>query len=266
MQPAARVRLTKMRMALVLALVLAATQAQAAWRPSVREPFDIQLTSPFQLGRKTALIALGAVETSAARLQDLQSRGVHTACVINAGAWENWRPDSGAFDKRLVGTPTTGWPAERWLDVRALDALGPVMARRLDLCRDKGFDAVLLRNLDGYRHRSGFPLSAKDQVAYNRMLAQAARERGLVVGLMNTGDLAAELVDSFDYAVSEGCFEDGDCEEYLPFKRADKPVFVVEYTNLQRKIDRYCAEAAELGMQLVFKAKSLNGKLHQRCP
>ena len=99
--------------------------------------------------------------------------------VINAGAWENWRPDSGAFDKRLVGASLAGWPAERWLDVRGLEALGPVLARRLDLCRDKGFDGVLLRNLDAYRHRSGFPLSAKDQLAYNRMLAQAARQQEL---------------------------------------------------------------------------------------
>ncbi|MGD9510344.1 MAG: endo alpha-1,4 polygalactosaminidase [Geminicoccaceae bacterium] len=254
--------------AAVLVILLAAAQAQAraAWKPSVRGPFDIQLTSPFQLTRKAAMVALGAVETSPTRLQDLQSRGVRTVCVINAGAWENWRPDSGAFDKRLVGAPLAGWPAERWLDIRALDALGPVLARRLDLCRDKGFDGVLLRNLDGYRHRSGFPLTANEQVAYNRMVAKAARERGLVVGLMNTGDLAADLVDSFDYAVAEGCFEDRDCADYLPFRRADKPVFVVEYTNLQRKMDSYCVEAAQLDVQLVFKAQSLNGKLHRRCP
>ncbi len=30
-------------------------------------------------------------------------------------------------------------------------------------------------------------------------------------------------------------------------------------------MDRLCSEAAELGLQLIFKTQSLNGKLHRRC-
>ena len=41
---------------------------------------------------------------------------------------------------------------------------------------------------------------------------------------------------------------------------------MVEYTNVRRKMDAYCAEAAELDLQLIFKTKSLNGKIHRRCP
>lgn len=258
--------MTTIRVALAMLVALAAAPAQAGWRPTERDSFDIQLSSPFQYSRKVAVMAMGAEETSPTRLQELQARGVRTLCVINAGAWENWRADSGAFDKRLIGLDLAGWPAERWFDIRAIDALTGVMARRLDLCRDKGFDGALLRNLDGYRHRTGFALTAADQLAYNRALAEAARTRGLAVGLMNPGELSADLVASYDFAVSESCIGLNACGDYRRFREADKPVYVVEYTNLQRKMDAYCQEARELDVQLIFKTKFLNGKLHERCP
>ena len=43
----------------------------------------------------------------------------------------------------------------------AVDVLGPIMERRMDLCRDKGFDAVEPDNVDGYANRSGFPLTRR---------------------------------------------------------------------------------------------------------
>ena len=254
------------RAAMALATLICAGQAQAGWRPSPRDLFDIQLTAPFQVARKADVLAMGAAETSPTRLQELQSRGVRLLCVINAGVWENWRPDSGAFDRRLIGNSVSGWAGERWLDIRALAALQPILARRLDLCRDKGFDGVLLRSLDGYQNSTGFPLSGKDQLAFNRWLAAESRARGLAAGMMNTGDLVPELADDFDYAVSDTCLEHATCGDYLPFRRADKGVFLIEYTNLQRKMDISCAAAVDLDMQVIFKTKSLNGKLHRRCP
>ena len=247
-----------------LALVWAGQAA--AWLPAPREPFDVQLTAPFQLQQVEGTVALGLHETSPARIQELKARGVRTVCVINAGAWENWRPDSGAFDQRLIGESFAGWGGERWLDIRALEALQPILARRLDLCVATGFDGVLFRNLDGYAHRTGFPLTAKDQLAYDRWLAQEARSRGLAVGIMNALELTPELVGLVDFAVAEGCFEAGDCAALLPYRKQDKAAYVIEYTNIRRKMDAYCAEAADLDLQLIFKTQSLNGKVHRRCP
>jgi hypothetical protein len=251
---------------LAVGFVLACAGPVAAWVPAAHAPFDVQLTAPFQLQRVEGTVALALHETSAARLQELKSRGVGTVCVINAGAWENWRPDSGAFDQRLIGANYAGWPGERWLDIRAQAALQPIMARRLDLCRASGFDGVLFRNLDGYARRTGFPLTAKDQLAYNRWLAAEARSRGLAVGLMNALELAPELVADVDFAVSEGCFEDDSCAALLDYRRRDKAAYVIEYTNVRRKMDAYCAAAAELDLQVIFKTQSLNGKVHRRCP
>jgi hypothetical protein len=246
-------------------LALAHAGPASAWVPGPHEPFDIQLTAPFQL-QLEGTVALGVHETSPARVQELKARGVRTVCVVNAGAWENWRPDSGAFDQRLIGANFAGWGGERWLDIRAQDSLRPILARRFDLCAAKGFDGVLLRNVDGYAHRTGFPLTAKDQLAYIRWLAAEARSRGLAVGIMNALELAPELVEDVDYAVSESCFEAGDCAALLEYRKRDMAAYVVEYTNVRRKMNAHCAEAAELDLQLIFKTQSLNGKVHRRCP
>ena len=45
------------------------------------------------------------------------------------------------------------------------------MTKRLDQCRQKGFDGVEADNVDGYSNSSGFPLTAAHQLAYNRFLA-----------------------------------------------------------------------------------------------
>ncbi len=250
---------------LAVGLALAGATPVAAWVPAPHEPFDVQMSAPFQLPFAGTL-GLGLFETSPARVQELKARGVRTVCVVNAGAWENWRPDSGAFDQRLIGANYAGWPGERWLDIRAQEALRPVLARRLDLCAAKGFDGVLLRNADGYAHRTGFPLTAKDQLAYDRWLAAEARARGLAVGIMNTLELAPELVENVDFALIEGCFTAGNCQDALIYRKRDIAGYVVEYTNVKRKMDAYCAEAAELDLQLIFKTQSLNGKVHRRCP
>jgi hypothetical protein len=252
-------------MAAVAGLVLASGEASAQWAPGAHDTYDIQLTAPFDVDRDVGVLVLGVFEASTSRLQELKSRDVHTICLVNAGAWENWRPDSGSFDQRLVGGSYAGWRGERWLDIRAQEQLRPIMVARLDLCRSKGFDGVLFRNLDGYAQHTGFPLTAKDELAYARWLAGEARARGLAVGLMNTLELVPELVGDFDFAFAEDCFEAERCGALKLFRERDKPAIVAEYTNVRRKMDAYCAAAQDLDVQVIFKTQSLNGKIHRRC-
>lgn len=89
-----------------------------------------------------------------------------------------------------------GWEGERWLDVRRLAELEPLIGKRFDMCREKGFDAVEPDNMDGYRNKSGFPLTAEDQLKYNRLIAKLAHDRGLSVGLKNDLDQIPQLVGS----------------------------------------------------------------------
>ena len=43
--------------------------------------------------------------------------GRKVVCYIDAGTWEDWRPDAAQFTTSLLGR-SNGWPGERWLDVR----------------------------------------------------------------------------------------------------------------------------------------------------
>ncbi len=122
---------------------------------------------------------------------------------------------------------------ERWLDIRRIDLLGPIMESRLDLAVTKGCDAVEPDNVDAYTNLSevNLPLTYQDQIAYNEWLAQEAHERGLSIGLKNDVGQLADLVDDFDWALNEQCFQYNECSGYSVFTAAGKAVFGVEYID-----------------------------------
>jgi hypothetical protein len=106
-----------------------------------------------------------------------------------------------------------------------------IMLARLDLAVSRGFDGVEPDNVDGYTNDPGFPLTAADQLDFNRFIADAAHERGLAVGLKNDLDQIPDLVACFDFAVNEQCHEYDECGALQPFVDAGKPVFNAEYAD-----------------------------------
>ena len=48
----------------------------------------------------------------------------------------------------------------KWLDIRQLPVLEPIMTARFQMCQQKGFDAVEPDNMDGYENDTGFPITA----------------------------------------------------------------------------------------------------------
>jgi len=126
--------------------------------------------------------------------------------------------------------------------------------KRLNLCEAKGFDAVEFDNVDGFRNRSGWPLRAKHQLRFNRFLAGAAHYRGLAAGLKNDLSQIETIVDDFDFAVNEQCWQYEECGRLRPFTQADKAVFNVEY-HLERS--DFCSESIERGFGAVRKRLAL---------
>ncbi|MCS6781078.1 MAG: endo alpha-1,4 polygalactosaminidase [Geminicoccaceae bacterium] len=252
---------------LVLALLVVASgrAAAAPWIPSQNLRFDVQFTEPFDLDRPVDLLELDLFDASPGTIDALKARGVRLACYINAGSWEKWRPDAARYPRAVLGKAYAGWPGERWLDIRRIDLLAPILEARLDRCREKGFDTVEADNVDGYENDTGFALAAQDQLAFNRWLAAAAHARGLSIGLKNTGPLADRLVDAFDWALVESCYRYSECQLYAPFRRAGKAVFVIEYTQNRRQQARWCMLNRNEGYGLIFKKKKLDGWL-ARCP
>ena len=162
-----------------------------AWTPAPDTTWQWQLTGTPDLGVPAALYDVDLFDTPAATVARIHAQGARAVCYFSAGTLERGRPDP--FPKAAAGKTLDDWPDERWLDVRALDRLGPVLERRLDLCVRKGFDGVEADNVDAYANDSGFPLRAADQLRFNRFLAREAHARGLSIALKNDLDQVAEL-------------------------------------------------------------------------
>jgi hypothetical protein len=173
---------------------------------------------------------------------------------VNAGAAEDFRPDYATFPAEVLGK-TDGWPGERWLDIRRIDVLEPIMAARFDVCAQKGFDAVEADLVDGYSGDTGFPLTAADQLTYNRMLAGLAHHRGLSIGLKNDLGQIPDLVTEFDFAINEQCVEYQECDTLTPFIDAGKAVFHVEYN---RPNAEFCPTTTALRFSSMRKNRQLD--------
>ena len=194
-------------------------------------------------------------DTSKAVVTALHDRGKIVVCYISAGSWENYRPDADKFPASVLGRTLAGWPDERWLDIRKVHVLMPLMKARMDLCVRKGFDAIEFDNVDGQSNRTVFPLTRAELIRYDRALARAAHARGLQPGLKNAIGLIPELVNSFDWALNEQCVQYSECKPYRAFINQGKAVFVLEYNVT---VKRMCAVTQPLQLYAQKKHLSLN--------
>ncbi|MFF9197076.1 endo alpha-1,4 polygalactosaminidase [Streptomyces sp. NPDC014779] len=228
-------------------------KASEWWRPAPGLAWQWQLSGRLDPTVDVPVYDIDGFDHPASAVADLHRRGRKVICYLSTGAWEEFRPDAGKFPKELLGAGN-GWPGERWLDIRRTDLLAPLMAARLDMCRTKGFDAVEPDNMDGYANRTGFPLTAADQLAYNRLIARLAHERGLAVGLKNDLDQIPQLLADFDFAVNEQCAEYEECDRLTPFVTSGKAVFHAEY---ELPLAAFCPRSKELGLDSILKKYEL---------
>ncbi|MFA6435306.1 MAG: endo alpha-1,4 polygalactosaminidase, partial [Elusimicrobiales bacterium] len=220
------------RTVFVVFLFLASTGAAAGWwKPAPMTTWQWQLTGlPIDQSFEVQAYDIDLFDNAASTIASLHSRGRVVICYFSAGSYENWRPDQAGFPAAVKGN-SNGWAGENWLDIRNLAVLGPLMKARLDLAVQKGCDAIEPDNVDGYANNTGFPLTAADQLAYNRFLAVEAHNRGLSIGLKNDLDQVPQLVNDFDWALNEQCNQYKECETLVPFITAGKAVFNTEYSG-----------------------------------
>jgi hypothetical protein len=226
-----------------------------AWKPPLVSSWQIQYAGTIDTSLNVDVYNLDAFETKASVINNLHSRGIHVMCYFSAGSWENWRPDKDQFPPEVLGKTLDGWPDERWLDIRRLDILGPIMKARMDLCQSKGFDGIDPDNIDGYTNDTCFPLTYQDQLEYNIFLANAAHARGLSIGLKNDIDQIPDLVSYFDWQLNEQCFQYKECNTLLPFIAAGKPVFNIEYSLAT---SQFCPQANAMNFNSLKKHLSLD--------
>ena len=198
-------------------------------------PWNIQLddqTNAINENYTVGMYEVDLFETDASLISSLKTKGAIVICYFNGGAWEEWTEDADDFPEEVKGNDMDGWPGEKWLDITN-GALKDIMEARLQLAVDKGCDGVDPDNMNGFLadNNTGFDLTADNQLAYNRYMANAAREKGLSVALKNDLEQIADLVNYFDFAVNEECFEHEECDELAPFIDAGRAVFNIEYAD-----------------------------------
>lgn len=207
-----------------------AAVAASVWIPAAQASYAIQYGGKkLDTNVKADIYDVDGFDTSAAIVALLHRAGRQAVCYIDVGTWENWRPDAGKFPKSVLGKPDGNWKGERWLDIRQLAVLQPLMAARFEMCKDKGFDAVDPDNIDGYQNPTGFKITAAQQLTYDRWVAKSVHGFGLSVAQKNDNGQIRELRGSFDWAVLEQCYKQGWCERFTRYTDDDRLVVDIEY-------------------------------------
>jgi hypothetical protein len=223
------------------------------WLPTTKTSFQWQLHGTIDQSYVANLYDIDGFDNSSTVVHQLQKKGHKVACYIDAGSWEDWRPDARQFPQSVRGKVLDGWPDEKWLDIRQRAILGPLMQARIQMCKSKGFNTIEFDNVDGYSNDTGFPLTATDQLTYNIWLANQAHQQGMSVLLKNDPDQVVQLLPYFNGALVEQCFEYQECDQFVPFIHAGKPVFEVEY-NLRPA--QFCSQANK--MNFFAQAKDIS--------
>jgi hypothetical protein len=246
---------------LVLFAVCAGCAQASAWVPPQRLTWYWQLQGSPKVEPVQATDFDG-FDNSAATVAGFHALGQRAICYINAGTWENWRSDAGGFPSSVLGS-SNGWPGERWLDVRQLSVLEPIMAARFQMCAQKGFDAVEPDNIDGWGNSTGFPITAGQQLTYDEWVANDVHSLGMAVFQKNDPEQASQLEPYFDGALDEQCNQYSECSSFQSYLSAGKPVLNAEYSS--SLYPGFCAADNAAGIMGALYNTGLDGASYQSC-
>jgi len=143
-------------------------------------------------------------------------------------AWEDYRPDGSPaprspavsfprtrslFPAATLGKVYFGFPQERWVDFRQLDALKPMLDERIRMCAAKGFDAVELDDIDSFDPppTTGFRLTPGDAQNFLAFAFNLIHADGMTVLWKNSPYLSWWGRQYADGAVVEECYPDHAC-------------------------------------------------------
>jgi hypothetical protein len=241
------------------------------YRPPVQTTWQWQLQpgdGGINVGYDVDVYDVDLFDTPASLIQELQDDGRRVICYFSAGSFEDFRGDADAFSPEDLGDTLDGFADERWLDIRS-SAVAAIMRARLEVAAEKGCDGVEPDNVDGYANETGFPLTARDQLAFNRFIANEAHRLGLSVGLKNDLDQIPDLRAYFDFAVNEQCHEFDECDTLTLFIADGKPVFNAEYAdpfvNDPARREEICTDAQDRDIQTLVLPLDLDDSFRFTC-
>ena len=239
------------------------------YKPDTNTSWQWQLKGDINTSYNVEIYDIDLFDSNTTLIQSLKDDGKKVICYFSAGSYENWRDDKDDFPTSVLGNTMDGWADEKWLDI-SNEVLIPIMRARLDLAKEKGCDGVEPDNMDGYINDTGFILSADDQLAYNKFIANEARKRGLSVGLKNDLDQIVELEPYYDFSINEQCNEYNECDKMQPFIDANKPVLNTEYLqdyvdNNNSERDNMCINTINLKFKTLVLPLNLDDSFRYNC-
>ncbi|MCF6307418.1 MAG: endo alpha-1,4 polygalactosaminidase [Flavobacteriaceae bacterium] len=215
---------------------------------------------PTNFTTEAEVIDIDAFDATPELVAILQAQDKRVIAYLSVGSVEDFREDASDFPPEIIGNVYEGFEDENWLDVRQIDLLAPIMRARLDMIQEKGFDGIEPDNINGYQNNTGFNLTEEDAKVYSRWLIEEAHSRGLSIGQKNAEELIPEMVDEFDWLLTEDAFVDDFYQQLSPYISANKAVFFVEYTDQISQEDfqnLVCPEATSQNFSAVLKDRDL---------
>lgn len=269
----------------VLALVLVFTAcrqepsaaAPQESAPAIRLPPEGGVVWDWQIGASSdaevqvpagvTLLDLDGFTTSARKVAELRAAGVYTVCYMNVGSYEPGRPDSARYPEALKLQADPDWPGEFFLDVadvfRPGSVLADILVDRLEVCRQKGFDALEPDNLQNDENVTGGRVTPQQQLDFNGWIADRAHEHGLAVFQKNGPDKVLgrdrsgrTMVEGFDGILNEECAQYDECAPLAEYTRRGKPALNVEYAAEPLN----CTLFRPYGIRAIRKDPGLVGK------
>lgn len=234
--------------------------AGTVWSPAPQTTWQWQIDGTIDTSFNVQMYDIDLFGNSAATIATLHSKGRAVICYFST-QYEDWRSDASSFPSSVLGKNLDDWAGEKYVDIRS-SVVRNIMTARLDMAVSKGCDGVEPDNVDGYQASSGFPLTANDQLDFNRFIAAQAHARGLSVGLKNDLDQAAALQPNFDWALNEQCKQYGECGTLSTFINAGKAVFNAEYSGSGSSV---CPSMVNSKISSIIKNLDLDAPIKSQC-
>jgi len=241
-------------------LLLTQSVVESRWTPKPGSTWNYLLgvdSDSEILGCKEQVLTID-VNKSKSLIDKLHSRGQKVICYFSGGTLETHRSDKSKYlaVSGLVKSEWSRWD-EQFVDYRKKSALKPLIKSRMEMAISKNCDAIEVDCIDTFYQAKvrGWkdPLTKDDAKTFALWLSDLAHELGISIGLKNTGDLAPQLVDKFDFAVVESCSQSSNvCSLFKDFPKQGKAVFTVHYGSFGSQVSRMVKEQKNLGYTCTF--------------